>query len=169
MHVPPAITSYMTPNSAGLQDELRRRHRTAALTVAAFLGLDIALAAIAFFATDRIYRPGSPSTVMGLWITVLVFGLGAFVIRRTRFSAMRLKDIAALRGVSGLLKTLQGTTIQIACIGGAIGLMGFLITILKGDWTDMLRAGGVSAIVLIYCFPFRSAWERVVRQMEPED
>jgi hypothetical protein len=46
--------------------------------------------------------------------------------------------------------------------------MGFVITILRGDWTDMLRAGGVSAIVLIYCFPSRSAWEKVVRQLEPE-
>jgi hypothetical protein len=106
---------------------------------------------------------------MGLWIAVLVSGLGAFVIRRTRFATMRLKDIAALRGLSGLLKTLQGTTIQIACLGGAIALMGFVITILTGDWTSMLRAAGVSAIVLIYCFPFRRAWQRAVIQLGPED
>jgi len=159
----------MTPNPAGLQDELARRHRTATLIVAAFFILDIGLLAIAFFATDRIFRPGAPSTIMGLWITVLIFGLGAFVIRRTRFAAMRLKDIAALRGMSGLLKTLQDTTIQIACIGGAIALMGFVITILTGDWTNMLRAGGVSVIVLIYCFPFRGAWQRVVRQLDQDD
>lgn len=159
----------MTPNSPGLQNELGRRHRTATLVIAGFLVLNVALLAIAYFATDRIFRPGAPTTIMGLWITVLVFGLGAFVIRRTRFAAMRLKDIAALRGVSGLLKTLQDTTIQIACIGGAIALMGFVITILTGEWTSMLRAGGVSAIVLIYCFPFRSTWERVVSQLEQND
>jgi hypothetical protein len=159
----------MTSKSADLQSELVRRHRTAALTVYGFLALNLALVAIAYFATDRIFRPGAPSTVMGLWIAVLVSGLGAFVIRRTRFTAMRLKDIAALRGLSGLLKTLEGTTIQIAFIGGAIALMGFVITILTGDWTNMLRAAGVSAIVLVYCFPFRSAWQRVVQQMEPED
>jgi hypothetical protein len=106
---------------------------------------------------------------MGLWIAVLVFGLGAFVIRRTRFTPMRLQDIAALKGISGLLKTLQNTTIQIAGIGGAIALMGFVITIMTGDWTHMLRAGGVAAIVLVYCFPFRSAWERVVMQLGPSD
>jgi len=159
----------MTPNSAGLQNELARRHRTATLVVVAFFILDIVLLAIAFFATDRIFRPGDPSITMGLWIAVLVFGLGAFVIRRTKFAAMRLKDIAALKGLSGLLKTLQDTTIQVACIGGAIALMGFVITILTGDWTNMLRAGGVSAIVLVYCFPFRSAWERVVVQLERND
>src|SRR5258706_733044 len=159
----------MTPNSASIQSELVRRHRTAALVVAGFLVLDIALVMIAIFLGDRIFRPGDLSMIMALWIVVLVLGLGAFVIRRTRFAPMRLQDVAGVRGVSGLLKTLQGTTIQLACIGGAIALMGFVITILRGDWTDMLRAGGVSAIVLFYCFPFRSAWEKVVRQLAPDD
>lgn len=159
----------MSSKSPDLQKELARRHRSAALAVYVFLILNLVLVAIAYLATDRIFRPGSPSTVMGLWIAVLVFGLGAFVIRRTRFAAMRLKDIAALRGLTGLLKTLQGTTIQIAFLAGAITLMGFVITILTGDWTNMVRAAGVSAIVLIYCFPFRSAWQRTVQQLGPED
>jgi hypothetical protein len=60
------------------------------------------------------------------------------------------------------LKTLQQTTIQVALLGGAIGLMGFAWAMLTRDWTNMLRAAGVSVVVLIYCYPFRSAWERVV-------
>jgi phosphate starvation-inducible membrane PsiE len=163
----------MTPTSAAMQSELRRRHRTATLAVVAFLILDIVLVAIAFFAIDRLFRPGDPARdakiIMGLWIAVLVFGLGAFVIRRTRFAPMRLQDTAAVKGITGLLTTLQGTTIQIAFLGGAISLMGFVITILSGDWTNMLRAGGVSAIVLMYGFPFRSGWERLVAQLERDD
>jgi len=159
----------MMPNSQAVQNELMRRHRTCTLVVAGFLILDIVLLAIAFFASDSIFRPGDPGIIMGLWIAVLVFGLGAFVVRRTKFSAMRLKDIGAVKGVSGLLKTLQDTTTQVASIGGAIALMGFVITILTGDWTNMLRAGGVAAIVLVYCFPFRSAWQRVVMQLARED
>jgi len=159
----------MMPNSEAVQNELMRRHRTSTLIVAGFLILDIVLLAIACFASDSIYRPGDPGIIMGLWIAILVFGLGAFVVRRTKFAAMRLKDIAAVKGVSGLLKTLQDTTTQIAAIGGAIALMGFVITILTGDWTNMLRAGGVAAIVLVYCFPFRSAWQRVVMQLARED
>jgi len=157
----------MTPSSDSLKNELVRRHRAATFVVVGFLILDVVLLTIAFAAGERIFRPGDRSLAMGLWIAVLVFGLGAFVIRRTKFASMRLKDVAALRGVSGLLKTLQDTTIQIACIGGAIALMGFMITIRTGDWTDMLRAVGVSVIVLFYGFPFRSAWERVVREMAP--
>lgn len=159
----------MMPNSQAVQNELVRRHRTSTLVVAVFLILDLVLLAIAFFASDRIFRPGDSGIVMGLWIAILVFGLGAFVVRRTKFAAMRLQDVAAVKGVSGLLKTLQDTTIQVASIGGAIALMGFMITILRGDWTDMLRAGGVAAIVLLYAYPFRSAWQRVVIQLARED
>jgi len=136
--------------------------------VLGFLILDIVLLATAYVAADRLYRPRDPSLGVGLWIAILVFGLGAFVLRRTKFAAMRLKDIAALKGMSGLLKTLQDTTVQVACIGGAIGLMGFMLVILSGDWTYTLRAIGVSIIVLIYGYPFRSAWERVARQLAPE-
>src|ERR1043166_6264831 len=143
----------MTTSAQAIQTELDRRHRKASLLVLVFLCLDVLLVLIAYFAAERVYRPvGSPSTIMGLWIAILVFGLGAFVLRRTKFAAMRLKDIAALKGTSGLLKTLQDTTMQVAFIGGAIALMGFVIMIMRPrddprDWTDMLRAGGVAAIV----------------------
>lgn len=149
-----------------IQGELARRHRTAAMVVGALLGLTVALAIIAFVASESLYRPGDPSLAMALWIMILIFGLGSFVLRRTRFQAMRLQDIAALRGLSGLLASLQGTTIQVAFIGGAIALMGFIVTIMTGNKYDMLRAGGVAAIVLLYTYPQRSAWQRVLRAAE---
>jgi hypothetical protein len=158
----------MTPTPEGWSNELSRRHRTATIVVVGFLVLDLLLLAIAYLGAEQLYRPRDPSLRGGLWIAIVVFGLGAFVLRRTKFAAMRLKDIAALRGVSGLLRTLQDTTVQIACIGGAIGLMGFMLVILSGDWTYTLRAEGVSIIVLLYGYPFRSAWERVARQLAPE-
>src|SRR4030095_11881798 len=157
----------MTPTPGGLPNELSRRHRTATIFIVGFLALDLALLILAYFAAEKLFRPNDPSLIMGLWIAILVFGLGAFLLRRTKFAAMRLKDIAALKGMSGLLKSLQDTTIQVACIGGAIGLMGFMLVILSGDWTFTLRAIGVSAIVLIYGYPFRSVWERVARQLGP--
>lgn len=154
-----------------IQVELDRRHRTATLVVFFFFLLDVALLAITYFAGQRIARPSDPKIAMGLWIVILVCGLGVFVLRRTRFSAMRLQDVAAVKGLSGLLKTLEGTTIQIASIAGAIGLIGFITTMISVpfSWTFMLRAAGVSIIVLIYCYPFKSSWERTVRQLTPSE
>src|SRR5437667_12782699 len=154
-----------TSETENLQAELARRHRAAALTAGGFLLLAVMLLAIAYFSAHALYRTGDPSIIMGLWIAILVFGLGAFVLRRTKFAVLRLKDIAAVKGTSALLKTLQETTIQVASIGGAIALMGFMVTILTGDWTNMLRAAGVTGIVLIYGYPFRSAWQRLVIQL----
>src|ERR1044072_2151772 len=159
----------MTEHSENIQDELARRHRTATIAVLFFLALDAVLVLIASFAAERVFRPADPKIAMGLWIVILVCGLGVFVLRRTRFAAMRLKDIAAVKGTSAMLRTLQGTTIQVAAIAGAIGLMGFMITIITRDWTNMLRAAGVSVIVLIYCYPFTSAWNRAVTQLAPPE
>jgi hypothetical protein len=158
----------MSQTSESVEGELARRHRTAAMIVGALLGLTLALIAIAFVSSESLHRPGDPSLAMALWISILVFGLGSFVLRRTRFQAARLRDIAALRGTTGLLATLQGTTIQIAFIGAAIALMGFMVMIMTGNKYDMLRAGCVAAIVLISAFPQRAAWQRLVRTVEQQ-
>lgn len=158
----------MSQSSENIQDELSRRHRSATMVVLFFLALDVILVVIAYFGAERIFRPADPKIAMGLWIVILICGLGVFVLRRTRFSAMRLQDIAAVKGTSAMLRTLHGTTVQVASIAGAIALMGFVITIITADWTNMLRAAGVSVIVLFYCYPFKSAWNRAVAQLTPQ-
>jgi hypothetical protein len=156
----------MAEKSESIEGELARRYRTAAMVVGALLGLTIALVIIGLVSSESLHRPGDPSLAMALWIAILIFGLGSFVLRRTRFQTARLRDIAALRGMSGLLATLQGTTIQVAFIGGAIALMGFMVMIMTGNKYDMLRAGGVAAIVLLYAYPQRPAWQRLVQAIE---
>jgi predicted lysophospholipase L1 biosynthesis ABC-type transport system permease subunit len=156
----------MTRAVENTQDELKRRHRAAVTVVAGFIVLTLVLSAVAFVGKDFIYRSGDPTLIGALWIAIVLFAVGSLALRRTKFAAMRLQDIAALRGISGLLKTLQATTVQVACLGGAVALMGFIITMLTGDPKDMLRAAGVALIVLLYCYPRRNAWQRVVRGIE---
>src|SRR5215210_9373424 len=123
----------MTQAVDNTQEELKRRHRAAVMVVVGFIVLTLVLLAVAFAGKDFIYRGGDPALVWALWIAIVVFALGSLTLRRTKFSAMRLQDIAALRGISGLLKTLQGTTIQVACLGLAIALMGFIGTMLTNN------------------------------------
>lgn len=158
----------MTQTNGSTEEELTRRHRTAAMIVNAMLVLDLALVGIAFAARKFLARPGDPTLIKLLWVLILLAGLGAFPLRRTRFNAMRLQDVASLRGLSGLLATLQGTTMQLAFIGGAIALMGFILAMLTGEPWDMLRAGGVALIVLLYCYPRKSAWQRVVQGIKQD-
>jgi hypothetical protein len=136
------------------------------MAVNAVMVLVLALVGISFAARNFLSRPGDPTLVKLLWILILVFGLGAFPLRRARFNAIRLQDEAALRGLSGLLAILQVTTIQLALIGAAIALMGFILAMLTGEPWDMLRAAGVAVVVLLYCYPRKSAWQRVVQGIE---
>jgi hypothetical protein len=155
----------MSQTKVSVDEELARRHRTAVMVVNAMIVLTLALIGIAYAARNFLHRPGDPTITTLLWVLILIFGLGAFPLRRSRFAAMRLQDVAALRGISGLLATLQGTTIQIAFIGGAIALMGFIMSMMTEPF-DMLRAGGVALVVLLYCYPRKSAWQRVVQGIE---
>jgi len=153
----------MTQATENTQDELTRRHRAAVTVVVGFILLTLALILIAFAAHQKLYRPMGPPWLPGaLRIAILFLGLGAITLRRTRFAAMRLQDIAGVRGLSGLLKTLQGTTVQVAMLALAIALIGFIGTMLTDNEYEMLRAGLVAIAVLLYCYPRRSAWQRVV-------
>jgi hypothetical protein len=96
-------------------------------------------------------------------ITVLIFGLGSVALRRTKFSAMRLKDIGALEGASGLLRTLERTTLQIALIGAAVAALGFVATLVTGDASYTYIAAVIAIAVLLYGYPTLTSWQRTLR------
>jgi len=102
-------------------------------------------------------------------ITMLIFGLGAVAFRRTKFATMRLQDIAGLQGPSGLLVTLQRTTIQVAMIGVAVAAVGFAATLFLGDPSYTYRSAVVAAAVLLYGYPVRTSWEQAVRRYASEN
>src|SRR5256885_9431936 len=149
----------MAETSENIQSELVRRHRMAAMVIGAMLGLSVALMGIAFFKAESLWRGGDRNLAMALWILIFILGLGSFVLRRTRFQSMRLKDIAALRGLSGLLATLQGTTVQIGFIGGGKARAGFLRPNIPGEYLRTLRARGDARDFVGSCFPPPS-WRR---------
>jgi hypothetical protein len=144
------------------QDELTRRHRAAARAVAAVFLFTLLLIAAALFVAPRSSLHFNPTLANTLRFTIIFLGVGAVYFRRTKFSAMRLRDIAALRGAAGLLGTLQRTTVMVALIGALIAALGFYISLLTGDGTDMIYLGIVAVAVLLYCYPRRAAWASVV-------
>ena len=156
-----------TESTSNSQYELVQRHRTTARTVGALLVGVVLLGVLAFVSRKFLTEQDNPSLHMSVLITILVFGLGAIAFRRTRFATMRLQDIAALRGPSGLLITLQRTTLQIAFIGTTAALIGFVATLLTGNLSYTYRGGLVAFAVLLYCYPIRKSWERTVQRFSP--
>ena len=156
----------MAQTVEGTQGELERRH-TAAVNVVKLVGVfTLLLMLVALSGVLAGAVRFNPTTANTLRFVVVFLGIGAIVYRRTRFQAMRLQDIAALRGASGLLETLQKTTIAVALIAAVISLLGFLISVMTGAGTDMLYFGVIAVAVLAYCYPRRAAWQAVVRATE---
>jgi hypothetical protein len=155
--------------SQSIQGELARRHRAAMTIVIGLLALTLVLTLTAYLGHQFMVQKPNPALDMIWRIVVPVLGLGAVIWRRTKFSAIRLQDILALRGVSGLLATLERTTAQVALMGGAIAIIGFIVTMLTGLFFYMLGAGIIAVAVLLYCYPRRAAWQSVVKGIEETD
>lgn len=151
--------------------EMTRRHRAAAMMVSASITLTLALIALAY--ADA--RPQvnlnfiSPATYAALWIVILFIGLGAIALRRMRFGALRLQIIAEAKGTSALLATLQKTTVLVALFGILIAVIGYLLFIRSGYPSDMLKAGIIAIAILLYTYPRRAAWQRVLQATQTTD
>ena len=152
----------MDPTSPEAQAELARRHKAAATTVLGLLVATILLSVLAFLAKP--YFTEKPNVVldMAVRIVILCLGLGAVVWRRTKFQTMRLQDIAGLAGVSGLLRTLEKTTIQLALLGAGIATIGFIATLMTGNERYTYWAGAIAVIVFVYCYPTKQSWLRAL-------
>jgi len=164
----PATQMETSTASTSTELELQTRHRAAARTVQGLLIGVVLLCVLAFVSKRFLTEQSHPSLHMAVLIIILGLGLGAIAFRRTRFSAMRLQDIAGLRGPSGLLITLQRTTLEIALMGAAAAVVGFVATLVTGDDTYTYRAGLVAIAVLLYCYPVRSAWQRALQRFSPD-
>lgn len=149
------------------QSELTRRHKATATTVLALLVAVVLLCVLAFVTKKFLEPQNNPPLDIAVRISILIFGLGAVALRRTKFATMRLQDIASLKGPTGLLITLQRTTLQVAFLGAIVAAMGFVATLITGNDFYTYGAGLVALAVLLYCYPVRTSWERALQQFSP--
>lgn len=130
------------------------------------LGLLVAtilLAIVAFVSRPYLVeKPPNQPLDYATRLIVLFFGLGAIVWRRNRFSAMRLQDIAGVSGVTGLIKTLEKTTLQLAILAVAIASIGLVVTLIQGNELYTYWSCAIAVVVLIYCYPTKSSWLKTV-------
>ena len=153
----------MTQTVESAQGELERRHAAAVRIVAGVGVFTLLLVVLALSGALSGAVRFDPTTANSLRFAIVFLGVGAVVFRRTRFSAMRLQDVGALRGAAGLLATLQATTVIVALVAALIAVLGFVISIMTGAGTDMLYMGVIAGAVILYCYPRRAAWAAVVR------
>ena len=156
----------MAEISAENRTELEKRYRTAAFVVIAQILTTLGLIVVAFFVAQTSESSATSQSILALWIIVLFIAVGAFVLRRILFSWERLKNTALVKGVPGLLQTLQTNSILLSSLGEIIAIIGFLVATLGGNKWDMFRVGTIALIVFLANFPRKSNWKKIVANLE---
>ncbi|MEP6717740.1 MAG: hypothetical protein ABJB21_01285 [bacterium] len=152
-----------------VKNELTRRHAATARTVLALL-IGVLLLCVVGYLSKKFLTPQiNPSLDMAVRISILILGLSSIALRRTKFSAMRLQDIAGLQGPIGLLATLQKTTVHVSLLACVIALIGFAGTLFTGNDFYTYAAGVVAIAVLLYAYPVRRSWEVAVMRFASTD
>ena len=161
----------MDPNSPDAQAELTRRHKAAATTVLGLVVATILLSIVAYLGQPYFNELESRPIDWGFLILVLILGMGAVAWRRTKFAPARLQDIAGLAGVSGLVRTFEKTTLQLAILAAGITVVGFVATLMTGQEFYTYRAAAVAILVLAYSYPTKSSWIRAIQRytVKPEE
>jgi hypothetical protein len=161
----------LDPTSQDALAEITRRHKAAATTVLGLIVATILLSIVAYLGQPYFSELESQPINWAFLFLVLMLGLGAVAWRRTKFNPARLVDIAGLYGVSGLIKTFEKTTIQIAILAAGIAVVGFVATLMTGQEFYTYRSCAVAILVLAYCYPTKSSWIRGVERYstKPEE
>ena len=146
--------------------ELEKRYRTTIFIVAAQFLFTLILIIASFFIVPNAAESVSTETLRTLWIVIIFIAVGTFFLRRMFFRWDRLRDIALLKGVKGLLRTLQSNAIILAALAETILIAGLVIAFLSGEKFDTLRAGIVALILLAINFPRKSVWEKIAANLQ---
>jgi hypothetical protein len=145
---------------------LQKRYKTAAFVVLAQIGFTLLLIPVAWFLAANVENAISPRSVTTLWVAILFISLATFVLRRMLYRWDRLKDIALLKGVDGLLAGLQTNAMILGAMAEIVAILGFLIAVLGGVAYDMFRAAVVALVIFLINFPRRSIWEKIAANLE---
>ena len=134
------------------------------LVSAAIFSAFVFLAATWFLTRDsQVFAERDLTT---LWLVILFLSAGTFVLRRQLFGWERLKNKALLKGVSGLISTLQLNTLVLVFFAEIVLVIGFIIALLNANFFDMLRASAIALIVFGLNFPRLSIWKKIVANLE---
>ena len=144
--------------------ELVRRHTSTTRTILGLLIGVVLLCGVAYFGKKFLTPQNNPSLDMAVRLSILILGLSSIALRRTKFTALRLQDIASLQGPVGLLATLQRTTMQVALLACVIALIGLAGTLFTSNDFYTYAAGVVAIAVLLYAYPIRRSWETALQR-----
>ncbi len=146
-----------------MEDEraFSQRYRTGVIIAAVFLATVFVYMLISYFISPRGPISVSESWSRPVFACVIVIGLMVVILRRIMLSQMVMGQ-AISRGMNEVLDKLMTMTIICLTIAELVGISGFVLYILTGDFQYSWRLGIVSIFLILYSFPRRGEWRRAV-------
>ena len=156
----------MIENTGENSLELEKTYRTTAIVVIIQIVVVLTLVFVAWCGIFKVETNPANTDFTTIWVAVLFIAIGSFVLRRTFFNWERLKNIAVLKGVPGILKTLQRNSVLLGMMAFSVGAIGFVIAILSGNSFDMVRAAVISLVVFLINFPRKKVWKTIISNID---
>jgi hypothetical protein len=146
--------------------ELEKRYRTTFFIILGQIFVVLILVLVSWLGAFRLETNLSSEDFTPLWVAVLFIAVGTFILRRMFFSWERLRNITLLKGVAGLLGTLQRNSVILGVFALAVAIVGFLIASFNGSSADMFRAAVIALVVFLINFPRKKVWKTIVSNLE---
>ena len=157
----------LNPSAENFNTILVRRHKAAVTTVAGLVIAIILLSIVAFLGKGYFRQQAFSRLDLVVRAAVLVLGLSSIIWRRRSLSVNTMRAIGTTNGPEGLLGLLERTSLQIAVIGAAIALVGFVSTLVTGNDMYTYWAGVIAIVVLLFHYPRLAFWTKVVDEFTP--
>jgi hypothetical protein len=154
----------------GLKPENRQllesRYRITVWVIYTQILLTLLLTIVAWQIVSKTEFTTTNQSLTMLWVAIIFIAIISFVLRRLFFNWERLRNLALLKGISGVLGNLQINSIVLGAFAEIVAILGFVITILSGNSFDMLRASAIALIVFYINFPRKKVWHRIVVNLQ---
>lgn len=146
--------------------EIEKKYRTTATIIFAQILTMLVLVIAIYFLAPESQNPISQQSLTILWAAIIFVALAAFILRRMFFRWDRLRDVVLLKGVKGLVRTLQVNAIILSAFAEAVALIGLAIAVLSGVKSEVFRAALVSLILFLINFPRKLVWQKIVVSLQ---
>jgi hypothetical protein len=152
------MTNYISVENQKLLDE---RYRLGVYLTLIFGASVVFFMLIAHLIAPSTSVPGSEKWVQPIFVAVIVIGLAVVSIRRLLMSQVMMLKVAP-GGANAVIDRLSTTTIVCLALAELVGLLGLVFYLLTGYFEYSWRLGVISLLLIVYSFPRRGEWERII-------
>lgn len=152
------MTDYISVEN---QKVIAHRRKTGVILTLAFAASVLFYLLVARFLPPVSVTSGSENWVKPIYVAAVILGLAVITIRRLFMSQLLLGKVAG-GGVNAVVGRLSTTTIICLSLAELVGLLGLFFYLSTGYYEYSWRLGVISLALILYSYPRRGEWDRII-------